>query len=560
MSVIKKHDFSLRHPLRVYRGYVRSKKLIESRKIGSEFSYRTYWSNDDFMGYSGREVILPISEKNLRRLEPYILKLEDKNFYKHSGQDWRAFIRAAIHNFREGKIVEGGSTITMQLVRNTLIEADSSFARKLVEILLSRHIERSFTKNDILQMYCEQVYMGRRLRGFESASIFIYRKKLHKLSDLELCGLIGLLRSPRAFNPYSINYSKRQRFISNLFLNSDSSSKAPNPVNSKSICSQRFTEHIKVDRTRIFGVSNAWPQSVGITIDKKYQKHVDNILRGQSSLYSCPLSAIILCNKSSRILVDSTWDNGQQIDFSPSLQGRIQPASTFKIFALISALEQGFPLQLPLMSAPFTSMHFCNSTGKPWHVRNYNDVYRGIIPLIYAFATSDNCAFANLAEILDIQKLYSTYRKFGLLDETTPYPSIVIGTIQKGISPLKLALAYQSIANFGQIFDHASIVRYMKFQDTTIAWSRSQKCCPIPDISYQVFSDSRKALRFAATSYGLPGLLAKTGTSAHAQILASCSDKLTVLLMKWRSHFQNPNPHISKSTPTLIGLIKKFLL
>ena len=565
IAALKKEDFSIRNLGRVIRGYRFAVAQIEGGHIAREHTFRLYDSNDRLCGYSSQAISFPVSSDDATRMATFLLRIEDKRFYQHKGLDWRAVFRAALCNIQNARIVQGGSTLSMQLIRNTLIETSPSFLRKAVEILLARKMERHISKQEILRLYCEQVFMGGSLRGLQSAAVYIYRKPIAFLSNDELFGLLGLLRSPGQFTPYNSirKYEERQKFIYySLTGESIPNFFPPNPI---CVNVPRRVRISRVAKYQVAALTNhpASLKRVGVTMRSHLQKRMDdNIHKEFVSRKSSDMCAIILDNSTGELLAESSWHNGKETDFSPMLEGRMQPGSTFKIFALIAAIEQGFSLDTPLFSAPFCSEYIKNAGGIPWSVRNYGGIYRGEISLLRAFVSSDNCAFARLAEMLDSNRLLSVYQKFGLISGKASNPSIVLGATRKGVSPVRLALAYQAIARCGVIRQRYRMLRYAEFADGNILWTPPDRREEVAVINTHVAEVAQHALRAAAHSYGMPLLYAKTGTTDNWRIIAAYSDQLTGIFAETKKIFSS-NPHEQgddKNVPIFRRLANKMLL
>ena len=566
LPVLLKSDFSVRAFARLLRGYRRAVERIVRKEIARKCSFRVYDRTGNFWGYSSPEIVMPVSAADANRIAPLLLQLEDRRFYQHGGLDWRGFARAAVRNIQGGQILQGGSTLSMQLVRNTLIEPRRSLLRKAVEAALARKIESRFSKEEILRLYCEQVFLGGGLRGFQSAAFFIYRKPLAHLQDAEICGLLGLLRAPDRLSPYrsASAYHRRQKFVSRLLTADEHDFARPNPVRAPLMPRPRISRAVRREAEAIIGDKAAPIKRAGTTLDSEVQKDLDAALRDASlGAGVSNVSAIILDNKTGDVLAESAWERGGEMEFSPALEGLIQPGSTFKTFALIAALEQGIPLECPILSAPFQSESIKDSRGAPWTVRNYGGVYRGEISLLRAFVASDNCAFARLAEMLDHDRLFSVYRKFGVLDGQSAYAPIVLGATKKGVSMAKLALAYQAIANNGALLSGFNLTKYVESQSGELAWTR-RGCGESGEIvaSAEDIESARKALRAAALSYGMPHYWGKTGTTNSGRVLAIFGEKATCVFSEIRA-IHSPAAHetgIDKSVPMPRRIINKITM
>ena len=506
---------------------------------------------------------MPVSSADATRIAPFLLQLEDRRFYKHSGVDWPSLARAFLINLRGGRILQGGSTISMQLARNTLIEASRSLLRKSIEIALAKKMEAHFSKEEILRLYCEQVFMGKGLRGFQAAAFFIYRKPIEKLNDKEIFGLLGMLRAPEHFSPYKSpeTYCRRQKFVTGLLAsNTNVVVKPPNPIHVKLRTCARLVRAINrdVSKNSRWGVSAI--KKAGVALETRLQKRADSLVCEASMQARVSFaSTIVIDNATGHLLAESSWQNGKEMEFSPALEGRIQPGSTFKTFALIAAIEQGYGLNLNLLSAPLRSTEIKGVDGNPWTVHNYNHVYHGNISLLRAFIVSDNCAFARLVEMLDHEQLLTVYRRFGLLGESErAYPSVVLGGSATGVNMTNLALAYQAIANNGVLRGSPMLVRYVEHYNGGLSWTPLSSRIEKTIVNSETVAIVRFALRSAACSYGLPNLWAKSGTTNAGKLLAGFSDKLMVVVKLGKSIASDNDWRIDKSAPMLMRIINEL--
>ena len=529
-------------------------------KVGRDYSFRIYDKTGKFWGNSSPEIVMPVSMHDALRVAPFLLQLEDKRFYQHSGVDFYSIVRAAARNLQRGGIVQGGSTLSMQLVRNTLIEPKKSFLRKAVEMGLAMNMEAHFSKDEILRLYCEQVFMGNQLRGFQSAAFFVFRKPLFKLSDEEICGLLGMLRSPERTGPYRsiAAYSKRRSFICRTLKKNGYTARTINPIRTNAPARPRIA---RVIRRAVNAVDTEMsPRRVGVTLDARLQKQTDAMLSQESRRNSISaMSFIAVDNKTGGLLAESSWSKGAEMDFSPVLDGKIQPGSTFKLFALIAAAEQGYDIdKFTLLSAPYRPSQLRERGGRPWSVQNYGGVYRGEISLRHAFVVSDNCVFARLTEILDVPHLFSVYRRFGLLDDTENlYPSIVLGATKRGVSALKLALAYQAVANNGVIFPNAKLVGYIESYNGALSRHISPKPRDMAHvINPEFLPPIRRALYAAALSYGINCLGGKTGTTPGERLLVAYNKTMTCLM---HTVSKSRGQGTDKSSPMISRLLRKLV-
>lgn len=536
--------FALR-PLRALSFLVRAWRVIENRKLLPTYTFHIATRTGGTFSISSGDTIYPLAPGATKRIEELIVALEDKRFFRHKGVDARAICRAMIENARALRIKQGAGTITQQLVRNTLLTPERSVLRKLLEILLALKLERHYSKQEILSLYCEFCYTGPGHRGFEAAARAIFRRPLHRLSDAETCAIAGLIRRPEAVYPRNDarQLAQRQLFVTRIArLNAGSIDIASiNPIHLSRLKRARLTRLV---RREIFSRAIGGPLNVArveTTIDGEVQRAADDIAKRYAAHADISTIAIIVMdNESGGVLAESAWAMNAESEFSPSFDGRIQAGSTFKTFALLSALEQGFSLELPLLSAPFQSSTFHSAPGVPWKVRNYGHEYFGPITLLRAFVKSDNTAFGRLAEMIDIQEVYSLFRRFQLLrDDATP--SLVLGSLAEGVRLIDLAAAYCAIARNGS-YRTPHLIRGVEFRDKTfLSLGPLQERLVIGD------SSACHSIRYALSAAGLTTSSAawagKSGTTRDSSLYVGYNERISAaILVGFRSPQVEHNP------------------
>ena len=506
-------------------------RVIQERRLTLAYSFHLVNAQERPIGISDGDIRYPATAGELARLQPLIVYLEDRRFFRHCGIDVRGIARAAAANLRFLGIVQGGSTITQQLVRNTLLVPERSILRKLLEVLLAIKLEKHFSKREILDLYCNHVYLGKGIRGFPAAAKIIFRRKLSALNDTHICGLLGLLRTPERTFPDSngASFLTRQHKISKVLkgtsIRSDHPATKPNPIKIANHRCPRFTHILKAELVRLTGHTPSDVRRVGLTIDSLVQASLSNTLREITGLPEVTGAAgVILSTATADVLGEAAWESGHDAQFSPSYFGSLQPGSTFKTFALLSALQQGISLNQPLISAPFESSCYRAAGNTGWRVRNYANVYRGVISLDDAFKYSDNTAFARLVEMLNTDQVFGVYRDFGLCGNRQASPAIVLGGHKGGVNLLSLVAAYRAIANGGS-YIHPRIIQYVEFGDGSfLSFSRSQETHLVRE--YQAIRDLQLALINAGPYVGRSKQAGKTGTTRTGSLLASYNDQI----------------------------------
>ena len=532
-------------------------RVIQERRLAPVYSFHLLNVQERPIGISDGDIRYPATASELARLQPLIVYLEDRRFFKHFGIDFRGIARAVAANLRFGGIVQGGSTITQQLVRNTLLVPERSILRKLFEVPLAIKIENHFSKQEILDLYCSHVYLGKGIRGFSAAAKIIFRRKLSALSDTQIFGLLGLLRTPERSFPDndSVSFLTRQHKISKVLkarnTGSDQPVTKPNPINIANHRCPRFTHIVKSELVRLTGCMPSDVYRVGLTIDGSVQAYLSDTLREITRLPKVKsIAAVILSTATADVLGEAACEYGHDVQFSPAYFGSLQPGSTFKTFALLSALQQGISLDQPLMSAPFESSCYQAVGNAAWRVRNYANVYRGVISLNDAFKYSDNTAFARLVEMLDTDKLFRLYKDFGLCEDKQASPAIVLGAHRGGLSLISLVAAYRAIAN-GASYIHPRIIKYVEFNDGTfLPFPRAQETHLVRE--YRAIRDLQLALVSAGPLVRGTKQAGKTGTTRTGSLLATYDDKIAAAI--WVG-YKRP---LAEGDPKAVGAIVVF--
>ena len=540
-------------------------RAIQERKIFPAYSFHLLNAQECLMGISHGDIRYPATIGELTRLEPLIVQLEDRRFFKHVGIDLRGIVRAAAANLRFRGIVQGGSTITQQLVRNTLLVPERSVMRKLLEALLAIKLEKHFSKQEILELYCNHVYLGKGVRGFPAAAKIIFRKKLSALNDHQVCGLLGLLRTPERTFPdnYGDGFVNRQQKVCKILqfpnLTPENDATRPNPINIAGHRYPRLTNIVRSELLRLMGHVPNDTRRVGLTIDSIVQSSLNKTLCEISELPEVTTAAgVILSTTTADVLGEASWESGRDAHFSPAYFGSLQPGSTFKTFALLSALQQGISLAQPLMSAPFESLCYRGPGNRPWRVRNYANKYRGVISLNEAFKYSDNTAFARLVEIINTDQMFSLYKTFGLFVGLQASPAIVLGGQKGGVSLLALAAAYRAIAS-GASYVHPRIIQYVEFRDGSFqSFRRSQEMQLVRE--YQPICDLQSALLNAGPLVGGIKQAGKTGTTRTGSQIVTYDDQIaSAIWIGYKGSIAEGDPKAISATTAFERFMNRLL-
>jgi membrane peptidoglycan carboxypeptidase len=431
---------------------------------------------------------------SLSEMPPHLLDAvvakEDERFREHGGVDLWGIMRALWVDIRAGEAVEGASTITQQYVRNAYLSQDSSITRKIKEALIAIEVERKQdSKDQIIADYLNTVYFGNNAYGVEAAAETYFNKSVEDLSIAESATLVGLLWSPSILGEDRDGaQDQRDLVLAKMFDTGYVPSRDYNqaleeplpeawPTNTPTrsgftgpALTRDFAQYTHDELIRRYGVNTVLEGDLSVytTIDLEKQVAAHDIAYGPSGYLpgaDDPDLALVSIEPGTGRIKTMVGDRDENSQFNLVTQGRRQPGSSFKPFALIAALEQGIDPGTRYVSE---KKEYKVDVGldKPetWEVQNYDGIVRGEISLKEALWRSDNTVFADLAMNAGgrglkngPEKIADVARRCGITTHLPehPKPSIVLGAYE--VSPLDMASAYATIANDGRRVEPTAI-------------------------------------------------------------------------------------------------------
>lgn len=396
-----------------------------------------------------------------------LVATEDHRFYEHHGISISAIMRAAIKNIKSGGVVQGGSTITQQLVKNYYLTLDRSFSRKITEVIMSILLEFHYEKDEILEAYLNEVYLGQAggkgIHGFGLASQHYFNRPLKELSVDRIATLIALVKGPSYYDPWrhpSRATSRRNLVLKNLvshglLINDDFNWAINQPLGlgKKSKSHYVFPAYMDLVKRQLREFyDNHDLTSNGLKIytsfDPRIQREAENaILDGLRKFNDKRLqsAAVISHPKTGEVVALVGGRSPRFAGFNHALDARRSVGSTIKPFVYLTALS--IPEKYNLATIIDDSEITIENHGKSWTPRNYDRKNHGKIPLVVAMANSYNQATVRLGNELGVSKVLDTLEKLGLSRRMSPLPSIFIGTNE--LTPWELTGLYQTIASGG---------------------------------------------------------------------------------------------------------------
>lgn len=430
-----------------------------------------------FHGEQNRELVS--LEQIPANLVNAVLAIEDERFYQHQGFDLEAIVRSLIINIVSGDVEQGATTITQGYVKNAYMPEEKyeiTYERKLKEIVLSYQMEQIYSKDEILEMYLNTVYLGEGAYGVQAAAKIYFSKDVGYL-NLSECAMIAGMLQTYLHSPYideRAAMDRRNLVLSNMFrlgyIDQDEYGKTirlpiitqrPREETEKGFALY-FVEYVKQDLIARYGVARVFKGGFEIytTLDPKMQISAENAIKEILPDPEDPSAALIAMDPSNgyiKALVGGS--DFSDMKFNLATQAKRQPGSTFKVFALLSALEQGITPQMTFN--PNGTVVFDIFGSEPWEVGNYNDEDYELteMPLLEATVKSINVVYSQLIMRIGAYGIAKIAMDMGIETKLNPYPAIGLGGLTIGVSPLEVCTAFATLANYGTKNEPVAILK-----------------------------------------------------------------------------------------------------
>jgi penicillin-binding protein 1A len=439
------------------------------------------------LGYvQADEIRTPVHWRAMpRHLRRATVAIEDERFYEHRGVDYQGIVRAGIRNLESGgDRVQGGSTITQQLVRALYIkDPKRDFKRKIREAKLASELEERHDKRWILREYLNSVPYGtvggRTAVGIEAAAQTFFARRAKDLTLVQAATLAGLPQAPSRYNPFQRPTAALERrndvleaMADNGFISprrAELATTKPLGLRRSDIYTRRrepyFFDYVQDQLIERYGVNvfRRGGLKIHTTIDPKLQAAGRKAISNRLYYRNDPSSAVVAIDPSNgyiRAMASSgTYDDRT---FNLAAQGHRQPGSAFKTFVLVTALREGIdPDSTVYVSKPLS----LNVPGYgPWKVQTYDNSYGGAMNLVQATLKSDNTVYAQLDVDVGPKDVAETARLMGIRTKLDGIPSEGLGGLRLGVSPLEMANAYATLAAGGMRAEPRAI-RRVEFPD-----------------------------------------------------------------------------------------------
>lgn len=384
-----------------------------------------------------------------------VLATEDRRFYDHFGLDLIGLARATVANVLAGRIVQGGSTISQQVAKNVFLTPQRTFKRKVQELLLALWLEHQFTKDQILSVYLNRVYLGAGTFGVEAAARKYFNKSARRLSTYEAALIAGLLKAPSRYNPLrdKKRSEKRTRHVlANMVAAgylTQAQAKAARRRKSRTFANKarpsaprHFIDWVLAQASEYVSPGN-FDLTIVTTLDSKLQAYSEKAVRvslgGPGKKANAGEAAFVAMTPSGAVRAMVGGRDYVKSQFNRVTQARRQPGSAFKPIVYLAGLEAGLTPSSLLLDAPIR-------IGK-WSPRNFQRRYQGVVSLAQGLSQSINTVAVRVAEHAGRKNVVRTAQRLGITSPMKAQPSLALGTAE--VNLLELVSAYAPFANGG---------------------------------------------------------------------------------------------------------------
>jgi penicillin-binding protein 1B len=400
-----------------------------------------------------------------------LLTVEDQHFYEHHGLSWQGILRALFANLKAGKTVQGGSTITQQLVKNFFLSNERTLNRKISEAVMAKLLEQHYDKNQILTAYLNEIYLGqdgdRAIHGFGLASSFYFRRDLSDLKISQIATLVGMVKGPSTYSPHRQpeNCRLRRNTVLTLMLGKNLINKEEyNRALAEPLLDvaqhvrgfNRFPAFLDLVRKQLLAdyreedlTSNGL--KILTTLDPQIQLMTERQLtssitqlekrRGVNKLET---AAVITNKENGEILALVGGRDSQAGGYNHALSAARPLGSLIKPAIYLTALQRGYGLATEVADV---EVNWQEKEGKTWRPQNYDKSPHGMVPLYQALSRSYNLAAINTGFAVGLEAVIDTASRLGLTGDLSPYPSFFLGAA--AVSPLSVTQMYQTLAGGG---------------------------------------------------------------------------------------------------------------
>ena len=442
------------------------------------------------VGLESRKIVT--SDQIAPVMKQAIVAIEDKRFFEHRGIDLRGIVRAVWQDLRNKKVVQGGSTITQQFVKNAYLTSKRSLSRKLKEAALAWQIDQVWSKDKILTNYLNTIYFANGAYGIERAAQTYFGHGASKLTLAEAALLAGIPSDPSLYNPVTdpkAAHARRHEVLQAMLDQTDitynefrmaNRTPLPKPEDIHRLGvrgpAQYFVDYVKQQLVDQYGSGKVFGGGLKVytTIDLNLQHMAAEAIDQWLPDPHEPAAALVAIDpRDGRVLAMVGGRNYRKSQFNLAVQGERQPGSSFKPFVLATALNEGISPQTQFTSQPTV----INLGDKLWSVRNYENSYLGSINLVDATTYSDNSVFAQLTAQVGPGNVATMARRLGIQSPLNDYFAIGLGA--EAVNPLEMARAFSTFAHNGVRVDGSILGNAPRAVTRVVDGNRVDKNVPV---------------------------------------------------------------------------------
>ena len=520
---------------------------------------------------------LPVKLADMpKNLQNAFIATEDNRFYSHHGIDPIGIMRALWVNLAHDGVAEGGSTITQQLARNAFLTQDRTFKRKVMEALLALRIEQKYTKQEILEMYMNQIYFGQGAYGVQTASHVYFGKDVQDLSLAQMAVLAGLPQSPNYYSPFSnLQAAKdRQAVVLGQMVKYDylSPAQAEEAKQADLQLAEKpettsehgglgyFIDYVINEVSERYGADAIYKEGMKIytTIDRKAQSAAEKAMQNLPDYYTDenglrqPQGALISINPHNGHIVAMVGGRGGD-SFNRATMAVRQPGSAFKPFVYLAALKHG--------DNPGTIYVDKPSEFHGWKPQNYSRKHYGAMTMRNAVAHSNNIVAVLAADKVGMSNVLDLAEKMGIttLDKKGDNNlAVALGGLTNGVTPIDMAVAYGVLANNGVKVKPVSITKIVDRNGNIVEEESLDETRVLePKYAYMMTNMLESAIKYGTGGnayFGRPAA-GKTGTTDEekdAWFAGYTPDLVTVVWMGDDSGSETLHGINGSQTPAII--------
>lgn len=415
---------------------------------------------------------VPVSIRQIPKdLQNAFVAVEDNRFYDHIGVDPKGILRAVVSNITSKEVAEGGSTITQQLAKNAYLTQERTMKRKIQEVFLALRLEQQYTKQEILELYLNQIYFGQGAYGVQAAAKTYFGKDVSELDTNECAVLAGIPKSPNYYSPLNSMEAAQKRKATVLdqmvkygYMNAmtaNSLKKEPLKLakphaDDNSNTPKYFVNYVIQELINKYGADAVYKDGLKIytTIDMDMQRAAEEAMKNlpnsstDANGNKQPQGALVAIDPATGYIKAMVGGRGTD-QFNRATMAERQPGSAFKPFVFAAALESDYSPSSMIDDKPLKI--------GDWSPQNYNRTFNGMVSLRYTAEQSLNVPTVKLAQEIGLDKVIYYAKEMGIsslvMDGSSAHNdknfAITLGGLTRGVTPLELTSAYGTFANSG---------------------------------------------------------------------------------------------------------------